>query len=54
MYELKRLLVERLEELLKAYGFMEGVDNMWERQIDFTVEEIQQELIDKLSDIAGM
>lgn len=47
MSELRKLLTERLEELIEAYGLMEGVD-IWEREIDSTVEEIHQELLNRL------
>lgn len=53
MTELKKLLLERLKELVEAYGLMEGVE-IWEREVDYTVEQIQQELIDRLQNIADM
>ena len=47
MSELKKLLVERLEELIEAYGLIEGVD-IWEREVDSTMVEIQEELVKRL------
>jgi len=47
MSELKKLMMERLEELIEAYGLMEGFD-IWEREVDSTMVEIQEELMNQL------